>query len=171
MSLVPFLLICLVVLGASLAAFTRRNLVHASVLLVLAWAGVAAFYLWAGAEFLAFVQMLVYVGAVSMVVLFAVVLTRPATDTTAVPDAAGSFRAAAGVVVASAVAGLLVFAIVQTPLHAPAQAQAPVLSVADLGKSLMASHAAALLIVGVLLTVALIGAIVIASPDRKEDGP
>ena len=40
------------------------------------WAGIAAFYLWAGAEFVAFAQLLVYVGAVSMLSLFAVLLTR-----------------------------------------------------------------------------------------------
>ena len=44
--------------------------------LPVSWAGVAAFFLWAGAEFVAFAQVLVYLGAISMVVLFAVLLTR-----------------------------------------------------------------------------------------------
>ena len=55
---------------------TLRNLIHSALLLIASWAGIAAFYLWAGAEFVAFAQVLVYVGAVSMVVLFAVLLTR-----------------------------------------------------------------------------------------------
>ncbi len=72
----PLLLIAAVILGAAGAALLSRNLIHSALLLVGAWAGIAAFYLWAGAEFVAFAQVLVYVGAVSMVVLFAVLLTR-----------------------------------------------------------------------------------------------
>ena len=54
-------------------------------LLAVSWSGVAVFYLWAGAEFVAFAQVLVYLGAISMVVLFAVLLTRRAREDYAAP--------------------------------------------------------------------------------------
>ena len=66
--IVALILIALVILGAAAAAMLSRNLIHSALLLVGAWAGIAAFYLWAGAEFVAFAQALIYVGAVSMVV-------------------------------------------------------------------------------------------------------
>src|SRR3954471_20998387 len=82
--------IALGTLGSAAVAMTRRNLIHSALLLVASWAGIAAFYLWAGAEFVAFAQVLVYVGAVSMIVLFAVLLTRRSReDANASPDSLG----------------------------------------------------------------------------------
>src|SRR5436190_18964967 len=69
-------LIALLTLATAAIAMVLRNLIHSALLLIASWAGIAAFYLWAGAEFVAFAQVLVYVGAISMVVLFAVLLTR-----------------------------------------------------------------------------------------------
>ena len=71
-----FLIIALLTLGSAAVEMALRNLIHSALLLIGSWAGIAAFYLWAGAEFVAFAQVLVYVGAISMVVLFAVLLTR-----------------------------------------------------------------------------------------------
>lgn len=168
--MIPFLLIALLTLGAAAAAMLLRNLIHSVLLLVGAWAGIAGFYLWAGAEFVAFAQVLVYVGAVSMVVLFAVLLTRQGA--TSAPVAYDSLqRAVIAFIVAGGVGGLLFGAILGSPLDvnlAPAVTAVPV---KHLGTLLMGPHAAALLIVGVLLTVALIGAIVIAAVDKPEDHP
>lgn len=162
-----FLLIVLVTLGAAAVAMTLRNLIHSALLLIASWAGVAAFYLWAGAEFVAFAEVLVYVGAVSMVVLFAVLLTRRSReDLTVAPDTAG--RAFAGFLAGGAVCGVLFGAVVATPMGVVSSAT-PTVTVRQIGVQLMGAHAGALLIVGVILTVSLLGAIVIASADRKDD--
>lgn len=149
-----------------------RNLIHSALLLIASWAGIAGFYLWADAQFVAFAQVLVYVGAVSMVVLFAVLLTRQSrADVDIAPDSKG--RALAGVAVGGCVLGVLLVAIVQTPFPTAATVEVrETVTVQDLGKELMGPHAAALLIVGVILTVALLGAIVLAAvdrPARKDD--
>lgn len=168
--MISLLLIAFVLLGAAVAAMVSRNLIHSALLLVGAWAGIAAFYLWAGAEFVAFAQVLVYVGAVSMVVLFAILLTRQGA--TAAPVEFASFkRATSGLIVAGGVAGVLIGAILATPLRIPAAPAPAAFTVKELGAQLMGPHAAALLIVGVILTVALLGAIVIAAVDRPEDAP
>jgi len=161
------LAIALVTLGAAAVAMTLRNLIHSALLLIASWAGVAAFYLWAGAEFVAFAEVLVYVGAVSMVVLFAVLLTRRSrADHTVTPASAG--RAISGFIAGGAVCGVLFGAVVATPMGVTSSAT-PTVTVRQIGTQLMSTHAAALVIVGVLLTVALLGAIVIASADRKDD--
>ena len=159
--------IALVTLGTAAVAMTLRNLIHSALLLIASWAGVAAFYLWAGAEFGAFAQVLVYVGAVSMVVLFAVLLTRRSrVDLSVTPDSAG--RAFSGFIAGGAVCGVLFGAVIATPMGV-ASSPTPTVTVKQIGLQLMGPHAASLLIVGVLLTVALLGAIVIASADRKDD--
>ncbi len=156
----------LIVASAALA-FTRRNLVHAALLLVLTWAGVGLFYLWAGAEFVAFAQLMVYAGAISMVVLFAVLLTRPQPDTEPVADSSAK-RATLGFFAALAVFAVIGKAILNTQF-APTPSTAPTLTVAELGQILMSEHAAALLIVGLILTIALIGATTIAAARRRAD--
>ena len=165
--------IAILTLAAAATALALRNLIHSALWLVLAWSGVAAFYLWAGAEFLAFAQVLIYVGAISVVVLFAVLLTRrlSGADGGRPPAAAG--RAVAGVLTGAVVAGVLGRAVLNAKLAAPPPA-APVLTVRQLGGQLMGAHAGALLAVGVILTAALIGAVVIAAADAdrgREDPP
>ena len=75
--MIAFFAIALFTLATAAVAVSLRNLIHTALLLVVSWAGIAGFYLWAGAEFVAFAQVLVYVGAISMVVLFAVLFAKP----------------------------------------------------------------------------------------------
>ena len=168
--MLAFLVIALLTLATATVAMSLRNLIRSALLLIASWAGIAAFYLWAGAEFLAFAQVLVYVGAISMVVLFAVLLTRHSrTDVAVAPDSLG--RVIAGLLVGGAVLGVLWGAILGLKIGAPPDLPPPI-SVRQLGAELMNRHALALLVVGLLLTVALLGALVIASTDRpgsKED--
>ena len=164
-------ILAFVMLAAAAVAMSLRNLIHSALCLILCWLGIAAFYLWAGAEFVGFAQILIYVGAVSMVVLFAVLLTRRLrTDEFAV-EPASLARASAALITAGAVAGLLGGTVMTARF--PARARAPVLHVREIGELLAGPQAVALLVVGVLLTVALIGAVVIAAsePPSKGDPP
>jgi NADH:ubiquinone oxidoreductase subunit 6 (subunit J) len=164
------ILIALVTLGAAATAMVLRNLIHSVLLLIGSWIGVSVFYLWAGAEFVAFAQVLVYVGAVSMVVLFAVLLTRRSrSDISVSPDSAS--RAISAVLVGACVLGVLVYGAIFSALPA-ADTHRPSSSVHELGIELLGTHAAALLIIGMILTVATLGAVVIASGEsekKKED--
>lgn len=165
-------LIAVITLATAAVAMSLRNLIHSALLLIASWFGIAAFYLWAGAQFVAFAQILVYVGAVSMVVLFAVLLTRRSrADHIIAPDSLA--RAVSAVFAGLAVFGVLAIAVTKTRL-APSTAAAPVVNVRDVGAQLMGTHTAALLIIGLLLTVALLGAVVIAAtdaPESKKDAP
>jgi NADH:ubiquinone oxidoreductase subunit 6 (subunit J) len=166
------ILIALVTLGTAVAAMAGRNLLHSVLLLAASWTGIAAFYLWADAQFVAFAQVLVYLGAISMVVLFAVLLTRRAREDLGAGVALRN-RTLLSVGVGAALAAVLLVAGARSPLAA-AQGPAPVVTVRDLGALLMGPDAAALLVVGVLLTIALIGAVVLAAgsgPDEGGDAP
>src|SRR5437763_15401650 len=101
---IAFAIIALLTLGSAAIAMSLRNLIHSALLLIASWAGIAAFYLWAGAEFVAFAQVLVYVGAVSMIVLSAVLLTRRSrADLEVAPDSLK--RAVAAILAGGAVLG------------------------------------------------------------------
>ncbi|MCF7686899.1 MAG: NADH-quinone oxidoreductase subunit J [Cephaloticoccus sp.] len=165
----PLIIFTLLILGAASAALTRRNLIHSALLLVLTWAGIAGFYLWAGAEFVAFAQVLIYVGAISMVVLFAVLLTRQ-NPADVVISPSSHRRAVSAILVGALTLAVLGAAVWQTPFP-PGPASAPELSVLQLGQQLMGPHAAAVLVIGVLLTVALLGATIIASSEKTEASP
>ena len=84
-------------------------------------------------------------------------------------ESASFSRAVAGFTTAAGVAGILLGAILGSPLAGrPAPTPASI-TVKEIGAQLMGPHAAALLIVGVILTVALLGAIIIAAVDKPED--
>ena len=159
-------IIAALTLSSAALAFVLRNLIYSALLLIVTWAGLAALYLWAGAEFVAFAQLLIYAGAISMVVLFAVLLTGRSPNEEGIR--AGSFpRAAVGILVGGAVVAVLAGAVVGTQFE-PSTGRPPEVSVRQLGFQLMNTHAGSLLVVGIILTVALIGATIIASTDRTE---
>ena len=170
LSLLIFLLIALVTLGSAAVAFLLKDIIRSALLLVVSWAGIAAFYLWAGAEFVAFAQVLVYVGAILMIILFGVVLTRrtPVSISTLV-IAPPSWRAFVGLGSGALVAAAIIWGILRTdfPQTAP-DAPAPVATMQTLGLELMGQYAGALLIVGALLTVALLGAVLLAAQDKER---
>src|SRR5438105_10222397 len=72
----PFALIALLTVASAVAAMTLRNLVHCALALALTFAGLAAFYLQLNAQFVGFAQILVYVGAIAILIVFAILLTR-----------------------------------------------------------------------------------------------
>lgn len=161
--------IAVLILGSAAVAMALRNLIHSALLLVASWAGVAVFYLWAGAEFVAFAQVLVYIGAISMVVLFAVLLTRRSRAELTIASS-GPGRAAGAVLAGGAVFGVLGAAVLRTTFAAPPADAAPAVTVRELGTQLMGPHGAAVLVIGVLLTVSLLGAIVLAASDESRKG-
>ena len=122
MSTGAFIVIAILTLAGALAAASLRKLIHAALCLVVAFVGIAAFFFLLGAEFVGLVQIFVYVGAVAVLIVFTILLTRPANEDT------GGFHWA-GVVIALAVFGGLLWAILQTPSLSIAAPQIEALTV------------------------------------------
>src|SRR2546430_11300814 len=76
MNSVAFLLIAIITLAGALAAAILPRLIHAALSLVVAFVGVAAAFFLLGAEFVGLVQIFVYVGAVAVLIVFTILLTR-----------------------------------------------------------------------------------------------
>jgi NADH:ubiquinone oxidoreductase subunit 6 (subunit J) len=73
---VAFWVIAVLLVGSALAVVLRRNIVHAALFLVLVFGAASGIFILLNAEFIAIVQILIYAGAVTILILFAIMLTR-----------------------------------------------------------------------------------------------
>lgn len=163
---IAFVLVGLATLGAALITVTTKQLVHAALWLVVALGGVAVEYLLLTAEFIAWVQVLIYVGSVVVLLLFGLMLTRAPIGRS--PDAdSGNRWIALGASLAAA--GALVWVVVDAfrttwiDLDGPAQG-----STKASGEFLFRHWVLPFEALSVLLLAALVGAIVISRKDRQD---
>ena len=160
MSSVAFLLIAVLMLSAALATATLRKLMHAALSFAVALVGLAAFFFLLGAEFVGLVQVFVYIGAVAVLIVFTILLTRRDVE----KDRGFNWS---GVVVAIAVFGGLIWAILKTQSLAIAAPQIETLTVKRIGEVLMTNYVWPLQCVGLLLTAALIGALILVVEEKR----
>ena len=162
MSTLSFAIIAILTLSAALAAATLPKLMHAALSFAVMFVGISAFFFLLGAEFVGLVQIFVYIGAVAVLIVFTILLTRH--DQKKMRGFKWS-----GVVVAIAVFAGLVWAITKTTsLSIVPPAAAKALTVKQIGDALMTSYVWPLLCVGVLLTAALIGALILVVEDKRQ---
>jgi NADH-quinone oxidoreductase subunit J len=160
MNSTAFVVIAIIILSGALAAAVLPKLIHAALSLVIVFVGVAAYFFLLGAEFVGLVQVFVYIGAVAVLIVFTILLTRRDIAT-------GRGFNWGGVVVALAVFGGLLWIILSKPSLSLSAPQVEPLSVKQIGETLMTNYVWPLQCVGVLLTVALIGALVLVMEERK----
>jgi NADH-quinone oxidoreductase subunit J len=142
-----------------------RRPVRCALSLVVALTGLAGLFLRLGAQFVGFAQVLVYVGAVAILVVFAILLTNNAEIIgRASSVSAGSL---AGLGIAAAVFACLAGALAHSGVPQRNAPPAPTATVRDLGARLMEQYILPLEVLGLLLTAAMIGAVVIALHERR----
>ena len=159
-----FILAALSVVSA-LGAMFLKNLVHCALSLIVTFASLAALFLQLDAQFVGFAQVLVYVGAVAILIVFALLLTR-GRDAGTLPVLSSSWLA--GGIVAVLVFATFAYALLSGPRSTTTDRSAPLVDTRMIGDALMGQYVIALELVGVVLTVALIGAVLIAMTDREE---
>jgi NADH:ubiquinone oxidoreductase subunit 6 (subunit J) len=162
---IVFVIIAAVTIAAAVAAMSLRNLVHCALALAVAFAGIAAAYLQLGAQFVGFTQLLVYVGAVAILVVFAILLTRSSEPTQQTVLSSGWLT---GIVVTLVVLGVLVFAIAKSSVIQDTVSNPPSVTVRQIGEALMNKFVLPMEVIGLLLTAALIGAVIIAMKEEKK---
>jgi NADH-quinone oxidoreductase subunit J len=158
-----FYLMAAAVIGGGLGVVLVRNVVYAALFLLLTLLAVAAFYILLATEFLALVQILIYAGAVTILLLFVLMLTR-ARD---VPAALDGPQKPIAVVAGLALLGLLVTAAAGTtwPRDVGTITRVPFESIGD---ALFRKWAVPFEVASLVLLVALVGAIVLARPEEGE---
>lgn len=163
-----FLIPAVILLAGAAAANVLRNLVHSVLALTLSFAGFALLYLGLGAEFLGLVQLLVYVGAVAVLIVFTVLLTGGGI---AGERHVLSPRWFQGFVLAGVVFLLLGYGIVKSAHTAHAPTTTATYPVAHVGDLLVTGYALPLEVLGVLLTAATIGGVVLAIREPQGSEP
>jgi len=131
---VPFLILAAVTLLGASAAMLLRGLVHCALALAVAFAGIGALYLSLGAQFLGLAQVLVYVGAIAVLIVFAI----------------------------------LAWAVSHSSAIHSSGAPAPQATIRQLGTALMESYVLPLEVIGLMLTAALIGAVIVAMKENQR---
>jgi NADH-quinone oxidoreductase subunit J len=165
MTPVFWILSAVTVLGA-LAAVTLKNTVHCALALTAAFAGLALLYLQLDAQFAGFAQILIYIGAVAILVVFAILLTRGSETP---KDGIFSRSWFAGTAVAAAVFAVLGWAVIQSIPMLPHETAVPVVTANQIGNALLGRYVLPLEIVALLLTAALIGAVIVAMHEKGEN--
>jgi NADH-quinone oxidoreductase subunit J len=161
-----FIILALVTLLSAVAALSLRNLVHCALSLVITFAGLAGLYLQLHAQFVGFAQVLVYIGAVAILIVFAILLTRSGEKPDQRALAPGWL---AGIAISSIVFAALGWAVLNSGAIVHAPPPAPEITVKDIGDALMSQYVLPLEVIGILLTAAMLGAVIIAMKDEKTD--
>jgi len=153
-----FILMALITLCGGIGVVLARSVFVSALCLILSFVGVAGIYVVAEAGFLAGVQLLIYVGAIAVLILFTVMLTRHVMS-----EETRSFNEQWGI--AGTIAGLLFIVLALLGIGADWQistASPPADSITELAKALLGPYGLPFEVASVVLLVALVGAIVIA---------
>ena len=159
-----FVTIAGLIVISALAAMTLRNLVHCALCLTITFAGLAALYLKLNAQFVGLAQILVYIGAVAILIVFAILLTRSDDQTPLAAILSPGWWTGVAIAAFAVIAG----AICTSPTSHAKNLAAPGVTVREIGDKLMRDYVLPLEIVGLLLTAAMIGAVVIAMQERRK---
>lgn len=158
-TVIAFWVLAVATVGSALVVPVARNLIHALAFLVVSFMGVAGLYVTLSADFLAVAQILIYAGAISILLIFAIVLT-PLQGR----DNAEGFLRIPAAMLAVVVAATLIFAAIDTDWSISDRAGFES-TATFIGDALLDEYVLPFEIASVLLLVAVIGAIVIVRPE------
>jgi len=164
---VAFWILSGVTIVAALGIMLSRNLLHAVMFLILTFIGVAGFFVLLSAEFLAMAQIIIYVGAIAVLVLFAVLLTpRAGRDN-------GETKTLVPAVLLAACLGAIALLVItetnwSTVPDSAAVNESPRVPATDLGEALLSTWVLPFELASVLLTAALVGAIMLVRSPEEE---
>lgn len=164
--MIPLLILTPLILLAAVGAAWMARPVHAALMLALTLALVAVLYVTLGADFIGLVQFAVYVGAVAVLIVFSLLITRRNDESEEIERRSKSL--VTGLLCTVPVLAVLLFVVLQTrPAGVPAGAE-PQLPLKELGITLFNNHAPAVLALAVLLTAVMIGAALFAREPSKK---
>jgi NAD(P)H-quinone oxidoreductase subunit 6 len=164
LSTAVFYLVTILTVGSALMVAFSRNIIYSAFSLLGTFAGVAGLYVFLGADFVAGVQLLIYVGGILVLILFAVMLTHRITDVEITNRAAGRIPALI-------ITGSFVYLLIQTVRETPWVKVKEVVyqpTTAKIGDLFLDSYLLPFELASLVLLGALIGAVVLSRKEIKE---
>lgn len=158
--IVPYLfyILAFMIVGSAILVVTLRDIFHCALMLVVCMFSIAAIYVMLGADFIAAVQVLVYVGAVSVLLIFAIMLTARVSG---IGIKQQNEQVPIAMITTLVFIGMTLFGLGKTIWNLKTT-EVPETTVGSLGNLLMTTYVVPFEIVSLVLLAALIGAIVIA---------
>jgi NADH-quinone oxidoreductase subunit J len=163
-STVVFYLVAIITIGSAFMVAFSRNIIYSAFSLLGTFAGVAGLYVFLGADFVAAVQLLIYVGGILVLILFAVMLTHRITDVEVTNRAAGRIPALI-------ITGVLIYLLIDTVRETPwAKAKEIIYqpTTAKIGDLFLESYLLPFELASLVLLAAMIGAVVLSRKEIKE---
>ncbi len=154
------------VVGAGLAVVTLRNVIHSAIAMMVCFGALAGMYALLGAPIVAAAQVLIYLGAISVLIIFAIMLTQAGDASLRAPF---HRQAPLAVLAAVIVVGLVGWAVVQTDWGAVGSATAVAVNLQGLAIALFTDYALPFEIISLLLLAAIIGAIFLARRPEEDE--
>jgi NADH-quinone oxidoreductase subunit J len=160
---VAFWVLSVLTLASAGGVMASRNLIHAVLFLIVAFLGVSGFFVLLSADFLAMAQVIIYVGAISVLILFAIVLTPRAER-----DNSETVMVLPAIFLGVTLMAIMLFVLYDA--NWSVTATEPSLSAAVLGSSLLSVWVLPFELASVLLTAALVGSIMLVRSPSDEEG-
>jgi NAD(P)H-quinone oxidoreductase subunit 6 len=164
LSTAVFYLVAFLTVGSALIVAFSRNIIYSAFSLLGTFAGVAGLYVFLGADFVAGVQLLIYVGGILVLILFAVMLTHRITDVEITNRAAGRIPALI-------ITGLFIYFLIQTVRQTPWVKVKEIVhqpTTAKIGDLFLENYLLPFELASLVLLAALIGAVVLSRKEIKE---
>jgi NADH-quinone oxidoreductase subunit J len=164
LSTAVFYLIALITVGSACMVAFSRNIIYSAFSLLGTFMGVAGLYIFLGADFVAAVQLLIYVGGILVLILFAVMLTHRITDVEITNRSAGRIPALI-------VVGVFVYLLIQTVKETPwvkAKEVNYAATTAKIGDAFLYDYLLPFELASLVLLAAMIGAVVLSRKEIKE---
>ena len=159
-----FYLIAIITVGSAVVVAFSRNIIYSAFSLLGTFAGVAGLYVFLAADFVAAVQVLIYVGGILVLILFAVMLTHRITDVEITNRAVGRLP---GLMVVGIFLALLIQTIRETPwVKAKELAHQP--TTAQIGDLFLETYLLPFELASLVLLAAMIGAVVLSRKEIKD---
>lgn len=159
---VAFFILSAIMIGGAVLMISLEKVVHMVISMAAVFLGLAGMYILLDAEFVAFVQVLIYAGAVTVLMVFGIMMTKHQPSQ---PEPIKPLHEALIAVGALSLFGILFYAIRTTTFHEPQPFQSGEDNTLAIGKLLYTGYVVPFELLSILLTVAFIGAIVLAKKE------
>lgn len=166
---ISLILLAAIAIAAFAFAMFMKNAIHCVLALAVGLVGIAAVYLDLGAQFVGFAQVLVYVGAVSILAVFALMTTQQADDERVAPGRRQiTWASLSGTAVAVGVFAIILLSVLSSGMGIRRAVDTPTVSAVEIGDALMHGYALPLEVLGLMLTASMVGAVIIAMPQKGK---
>ena len=163
---VSFIILAAMMLGAALGVVLFNKIVYSAFLLGGVFISISGIYLLQNADFVAAAQILIYVGAINVLILFAIMLVNKKEDYVVIPRR--WIRKGAAAAVSIGLFGLLSLMLLRTDWKVDLSVASPALPIETLGEHLFSDYLLPFELASILLLMALIGAVVLARREEIE---